>query len=372
MLHLFNKYTIHSTTFMILLGILTEAIHLRKTNIFIFILAVIVFFVTFLFNFSEKPPQKHKKESKIEDSAPSGFKVPDKGLHTFIGASSDEVKKRFGKPEFIDPTAYGYDWWVYGRRSEQYLQIGVENGQVVTIYALGKNLPTGPFNIGENAQKILQKIPLSETETLNYKGAKIELEFKEDEWMIMPLVKFGHVWVQLYFDHFTNRLMSVRYLTNEVLVNQKPYNMAIIKGHLEKNPEPSEEQWRAIEAGETREIYEITNILRMRNGIDALNWNKGAGIAAFQHSQEMNNKDYFGHDSKWKGGVKDRLTAQGVDGTAFGENIAENYSDGIAAVIGWLNSEEHRKNMLDPAFTETGIGVYRQEYTQDFVKYVGE
>ena len=38
---------------------------------------------------------------------------------------------------------------------------------------------------------------------------------------------------------------------------------------------------------------------------------------------------------------------------------------------GWMNSKVHRENILDPAFTEIGIGVARNDkgevyYTQDF------
>lgn len=340
---------------------------MRKTNILIFIIAIIVFLFTFLFDFTEKQPPQTKKETKNPIVQPSGFKVPDVGLHTFMGASIDKVKAQFGTPERIDPTAYGYDWWIYGRHSEQYVQFGVEKGKVVTIFALGKDLPTKPFVIEKDANKILRQVNLSDTTSLNYKGAKIEFEFKEDELMIKPLIKFGDVWVQLYFDHFTNQLMGVRYLTPEILIKQRPYSF-VYTGTLEEAPKLDDAQWAAVQKGEANEIFDLTNILRMRHGIDPLKWNSMAGEAAFDHSKEMSEKKYFSHDSKWSGTPSERLKAAGVDFTAAAENIAADYPDGISTVIGWLNSEGHRDNVLNPTYTDLGVGVYQKYYTQEFVK----
>lgn len=51
-----------------------------------------------------------------------------------------------------------------------------------------------------------------------------------------------------------------------------------------------------------------------------------------------------------------------------GENIAYNYVDGPAAVEGWLNSEGHRKALLNEDYTHLGVGVDHKYYTQNFIK----
>lgn len=81
----------------------------------------------------------------------------------------------------------------------------------------------------------------------------------------------------------------------------------------------------------------------------------------------MDQKQYFSHDSKWQGDLTKRLQTQKIHFQLAGENIAAHYEDGISATEGWLNSEEHRKNLLHPKFTELGVGVYHDYYTQDFV-----
>ena len=41
----------------------------------------------------------------------------------------------------------------------------------------------------------------------------------------------------------------------------------------------------------------------------------------------------------------------------LGENIAFNYAGASEVVAGWMNSSGHRANLLDPAFTEIGVGI---------------
>ena len=41
----------------------------------------------------------------------------------------------------------------------------------------------------------------------------------------------------------------------------------------------------------------------------------------------------------------------------LGENIAYNQAGASAVVASWMNSPPHRENMLNPAFTEIGVGV---------------
>ncbi|TCP30493.1 uncharacterized protein YkwD [Scopulibacillus darangshiensis] len=310
-----------------------------------------------------------KKTDNLADGpTQTGFKVPDKGLYTFMGKTKNDIQKKFGKPERIDPTPYGYKWWVYGIGTESYVQIGLDNdsGKVTTIYALGKELMTEPFGIGKHSDDIYKKVPLSDTVSFKYDQAKIEFEFTEDDLMVRPLIKFGDSWVQLNFDHITDRLMGVRYMTPEVLIKQKPYTLTF-RGKIPEEPKLSDEKWQAIDQATAKEIFDMTNILRHRYNVNQLDWSASASGAAFQHSKEMSVKNYFSHDSKWQGDLSKRLEKAGVSFEAAGENIAAQYTDASAVVLGWLNSEEHRKNMLSDMFTELGVGVYHDYYTQDFV-----
>ena len=52
---------------------------------------------------------KQNKQSKDEYI----FMVPETGLSTFIGKNVSFIKAAFGEPVRIDPSSFGYDWWIY-------------------------------------------------------------------------------------------------------------------------------------------------------------------------------------------------------------------------------------------------------------------
>lgn len=52
----------------------------------------------------------------------------------------------------------------------------------------------------------------------------------------------------------------------------------------------------------------------------------------------------------------------------MGENIAAGYQSPEAVVQGWMNSEGHRKNILNPNFKKIGVGYYNKP-SSDMVNY---
>jgi uncharacterized protein YkwD len=69
----------------------------------------------------------------------------------------------------------------------------------------------------------------------------------------------------------------------------------------------------------------------------------------------MIQNDYFSHGIFWK-----RLIRFGVRGKDMGENLAWNSSPTNAVgtlVHAWLQSPEHRKNLLSDKYSQVGVGV---------------
>jgi uncharacterized protein YkwD len=184
---------------------------------------------------------------------------------------------------------------------------------------------------------------------------------------IRPLVEVGDIYAQLSIDKFSGTLFSVRFFDKETLIAQRPYEL-IYKGKLIQAKEPDEEQWTAIEKGSERQIFDLTNIIRKRSGLDPLQWDEHVSEVAYKHSRDMNENDYFAHESPKHGDLSRRLAKGNVEFSAAGENIAAEYMDGPAAFEGWLNSENHRKTMLNEDFNRIGVGVYKKNYTQNFVR----
>ncbi|AKF03008.1 Transporter [Sandaracinus amylolyticus] len=122
----------------------------------------------------------------------------------------------------------------------------------------------------------------------------------------------------------------------------------------------------AIEAAELA----LTNAARREAGLSDLVCDEGLARAARLHSQDMCNQNYFMHDSLDGRSFVDRIDEQGVSWRTVGENIAHGYTTPEAVHTGWMNSDGHRRNILNGAFGRIGIGYVecggRPYWTQDF------
>ena len=274
----------------------------------------------------------------------------------------------FGEPSRIDPSSYGYEWWIYNEEDEMnYMQVAVQDGKVVSIYALGSELNIAPFYIGQPINELYQSASLETTIDIEWNDNSYRFELAEEDLGTRPLIRLGDVFAQIYIDKFTGMVTSVRFLDVATLIEQKPYEL-IYRGELPEEEALSDEEWSLVEEGNSQQIFDITNIIRKRFDLEQVEWDQATAEVAFLHSLDMYIEDYFSHDSPTKGNLGDRLQEGNVSYQTAGENIAAQYVDGIAAVEGWLNSKGHREALLNEEFTRLGVGVYRKIYTQNFIK----
>ncbi|KMY56069.1 hypothetical protein AC623_05520 [Bacillus sp. FJAT-27231] len=289
---------------------------------------------------------------------------PKTGAGLYIGKEAGLLRKAMGEPIRKDPSAYGYEWWIY-KGDQQYVQFGVENNRVVTAYAAGET-DVSPFKIEQPAKELFQTYDLGMDILVKNDSGTYRFELSEEDFNMRPVVRVGDVYAQLYIDKFSGTLSSVRYLTKDYLIKQRPYEM-VYRGELPADPELSDSVWQQIEEGSEKQIVDLTNIIREKHNVGTLAWDSETAQVAKQHSKEMYEKQYFAHESPSAGDLGDRLTKAGITYQLAGENIAANYTDGPAAVEGWLNSESHREALLEKEFTFLGVGVYQKYYTQNFI-----
>jgi uncharacterized protein YkwD/uncharacterized membrane protein required for colicin V production len=126
-------------------------------------------------------------------------------------------------------------------------------------------------------------------------------------------------------------------------------------------PDPDAEQ----------EMLKLLNDERTSRGLAALVLDPRLVPVARQHSEEMFQLKYFGHQSPVTGSPFDRLAAAKITYTRAGENLAYAHSVAVAH-RGLMESPGHRENILRPEFTRVGIGVisagsYDRMFTQLFV-----
>ena len=70
----------------------------------------------------------------------------------------------------------------------------------------------------------------------------------------------------------------------------------------------------------------------------------------------MNNNHYFSHTSPTYGSPFDMMRDFGVSYKSAGENIAMGQTTAEQVVDAWMNSEGHRKNILNANYTHIGVG----------------
>lgn len=100
-------------------------------------------------------------------------------------------------------------------------------------------------------------------------------------------------------------------------------------------------------------------------------WNDQLEIAALGHAEDMATKNYFSHTSKDGRSMADRITYagyyfKGYKSFTVGENIASGQLNIPEVMTGWLKSEGHCKNLMNPAFKEVGVAQFRNYWVQDF------
>jgi len=106
------------------------------------------------------------------------------------------------------------------------------------------------------------------------------------------------------------------------------------------------------------EVTALINKERGKAGCVAVRTDERMRTAGRAHSADMAKNNYFSHTGRDGSSFVDRLERAGYprDGAA-GENIAYGYTTAQAVVTGWMNSEGHRKNILNCSAKATGVGL---------------
>ena len=125
-----------------------------------------------------------------------------------------------------------------------------------------------------------------------------------------------------------------------------------------------------IDAISEAQMIALVNSERSTRGYRQLERDDRLTDIARKHSMDMLKRRYFSHFSPEGHDVGYRAKQGSITYRLIGENLA--YApDGATAHAGLMNSEGHRKNILDPEWTMIGIGVidgdiYGKMFTQVF------
>lgn len=128
---------------------------------------------------------------------------------------------------------------------------------------------------------------------------------------------------------------------------------------------------RCGDMGRVEKVLELTNEARSKQqdcgdegtfeSAPPLELSETLREAAAIHAEDMAQNEFMSHTGSDGSGPGERIRRVGYNFAAFGENVAWGAPTPEAVVELWINSPGHCSNMMDPRYTEMGIGFRKDE-----------
>jgi len=130
-------------------------------------------------------------------------------------------------------------------------------------------------------------------------------------------------------------------------------------------------QMSPTELAWAQQVLDLVNVERANASLPPLAWHDPVSQVAYEHSVDMDVRNFFSHTNPDGDGPADRITMAGITWTAAGENIAYGQQTPAVVMTDWMNSPGHRANILSPNYTHLGVGVHLAPggpwWTQNFM-----
>ncbi|MGY2079811.1 CAP domain-containing protein [Modestobacter sp. SYSU DS0657] len=119
---------------------------------------------------------------------------------------------------------------------------------------------------------------------------------------------------------------------------------------------PADDTSAPAEQRMAREIFDRVNAERAERGLEPVTWNDALADVARNWSEEMADNDTLEHQD-----IREVLQREELSGfVSIGENIFQSTGPVPAGTIhtGWMRSDDHRVNVLNPGWDRLGVGVF--------------
>lgn len=296
----------------------------------------------------------------------NGLPRPSNGISIYIGKSIDKILDNYGKPNRVDQSKFGYKWWIYHSDNEL-LMFGITDDRVTQVYTNSVNVNTEPYKIGQTLDDVYRMTIFEEEVAVEIEDNVYMFAMNELDMHNRILVRYDDVYVQLYIDNANTQLQGVRFIDGETLVLHKPYELQYV-GELIEASTPSSYAQVEINLANARQLTELTNSLRMKNDLPALEQSNVLSSLAGGNSERMFLDTMESQTIEVEMTIEEQLKEMNENYQQLGENVATNYTDPIEVLHGWMNSKEHRALLLSDEFTHIGSGAYVNYYTQLYMQ----
>lgn len=119
----------------------------------------------------------------------------------------------------------------------------------------------------------------------------------------------------------------------------------------------SPQQASAQEAIDMNQLYSLINQDRTENNLPTLKENNQLMQAAQAHGEDMFQEQYWGHYSPSGKTPWSFITATGYSYRYAGENLARDFITASEINDAWMNSPEHRSNILSSDYQDIGMSI---------------
>ena len=271
-----------------------------------------------------------------------------------LGMPYERVQHVLGEATDIVKSEYGFDWYLYAEDYSRYIQVGVNQDKVVALYTgsnvftfskevIGKDKSQIRNMYGEPEEYIMKnrtRYYYSSTDTVDY--------FHRNQSQLRVF----------YDQHNENKAHGVLVLEEDTELNLNGFH-----GDLSE----------AVRGGYEKQLFHLVNSARKNAGESILKWDDKAARAAYLHSKDMAEQNYFSHTSLDGSDLLDRLQEQGIQIKVAAENLAAN-QNAIFSHNSLLNSWGHRVNIFsDTSYLGVGTylidsGTYNIYHTQNYYR----
>lgn len=138
---------------------------------------------------------------------------------------------------------------------------------------------------------------------------------------------------------------------------EKPEKPETEKPEKPEAEKPETEKPEAEELSFAEQVAELVNAERTKAGLNPVTLDTEITSAALVRAKEIERS--FSHTRPDGRGFSSVLTDSGIKFNGAGENIAWGQRSPKEVMQGWMNSEGHRANILNPKFTKIGVGHYQ-------------
>lgn len=286
-----------------------------------------------------------------ENVTKEALKVPDKQDFAIrniqMNMNKAQVEKRLGKPQRVTANEYGLKWYTYHNQYHSFIMVSYIDNKVNAIYT-NQNIISSKSKIkyGTPQETVRSRMgkPLSTITKGNYR-----FELNNDEYDIFDK---DNIYTTVFYDqHENNQVTGLMQVSNK-MENRLSQQYGAPSSSLEKGFELQD--------------FDLVNAERVQKGKSVLNYSQPLSDTGRKHSKDMAEHHFFDHNNLKGETPFDRMKKDGIDYQNAGENLAYGQQSSIFAHEGLMNSEGHRKNILQTNFKNLGVGVSFNEERQPF------